>query len=76
MQFVWQLTLHSIQTYIREGRAIRRLVSLSDPVTDLTREYDQRVLLADGPNDIEDMDSTDKYVIFDSEGISIWNIVW
>ncbi|KAG6369543.1 hypothetical protein JVT61DRAFT_14293 [Boletus reticuloceps] len=49
-----------IRTYTREGRAIRRLVSLSDSVIDLTREFDRRVLLAEGLNDIENVDSTDK----------------
>ncbi|KAF8447782.1 hypothetical protein L210DRAFT_3391365, partial [Boletus edulis BED1] len=47
-------------TYTREGRAIRRLVSLSDSVIDLTHEFDRRVLLAEGLNDIENVDSTDK----------------
>ncbi|KAG6373670.1 hypothetical protein JVT61DRAFT_6337 [Boletus reticuloceps] len=55
-----RLIHRSIRTYTREGRAIRRLVSLSDSVIDLTREFDRRVLLAEGLNDIENVDSTDK----------------
>ncbi|KAG6377842.1 hypothetical protein JVT61DRAFT_14778 [Boletus reticuloceps] len=59
-KLIGKMVRRPIQTYIREGRAIRRLVSLSDPVVDLIREYDRRVLLANGPNDIENANSTDK----------------
>ncbi|KAG6379385.1 hypothetical protein JVT61DRAFT_11850 [Boletus reticuloceps] len=48
-----------VHSYIREGRAIRRLVSLTDPVTDLIAEYDRRVMLAEDEGEIEAVPSSD-----------------
>ncbi|KIO07305.1 hypothetical protein M404DRAFT_136565 [Pisolithus tinctorius Marx 270] len=40
-------------TYLLEGRAIRRLVSLVDHVEDLIAEYDQRGLIVADSNDVD-----------------------
>ncbi|KAN0073663.1 hypothetical protein V8E55_012140 [Tylopilus felleus] len=48
-----------VHSYIREGRAIRRLVSLTEPVTDLIAEYDRRAMLAEDEDGIEAVPSSD-----------------
>lgn len=45
---------------IQEGRVIRRLVSLTDPVINLIREHDRRILLAAHIDEIEEVNSNDK----------------
>ncbi|KAF8445726.1 hypothetical protein L210DRAFT_3528291 [Boletus edulis BED1] len=45
--------------YLREGRVIRRLVSLVDPVTNLIAEYDRRVNLAGDNEEIEFVTSSE-----------------
>ncbi|KAG6373787.1 hypothetical protein JVT61DRAFT_5931 [Boletus reticuloceps] len=49
---------NSIHSWTREGRAIRRLVNLIDPVTDLIVEYDWHLELAGGNNNLELVEST------------------
>ncbi|KAN0081294.1 hypothetical protein V8E55_008918 [Tylopilus felleus] len=49
----------SVHSYIREGRAIRRLVSLTEPVTDLIAEYDRCAMLAEDEDGIEAVPSSD-----------------
>jgi hypothetical protein len=51
------LFLYSIHSYVREGWAIRRLVSLAVPVVDLIVEYRRRVLLVDDEDEIETLES-------------------
>ena len=53
-------TANSIHSWTKEGRAIRRLVSLVDPVTDLIAEFDRRLLLAEGNENLELVESTDE----------------
>ena len=45
---------------MREGRAIRRLVSLSDPIADLIAEYDRRVVQAEDEGELDLVESTEK----------------
>jgi hypothetical protein len=52
------ITTNSVHSWIQEGRTIRRLVSLVDPVTDLITEYDRRLMIADGNGDLELIEST------------------
>ncbi|KAF8437720.1 hypothetical protein L210DRAFT_3546765 [Boletus edulis BED1] len=49
-----------IHSWVREGRVIRRLVSIADLVTDLIAEYDRRLMLVDDSEDIELVESTDE----------------
>ncbi|KIJ58630.1 hypothetical protein HYDPIDRAFT_102297, partial [Hydnomerulius pinastri MD-312] len=49
----------STHTYLREGRAIHRLVSLVDPIEDLIAENDRRVMLgAESEEDAESIPSS------------------
>lgn len=46
------ITANSIHSWVREGRAIRHLVSLKDPMVDLVAEYDRCLLLAEDNNQV------------------------
>ena len=48
----------SVHSYVREGQVICRLVSLTDPITDLIAKYDRRVMLADDDLEIESVVSS------------------
>ena len=53
------IAANSIHSWVREGRAIRRLVSLKDPMVDLVAEYDRRLLLVEDNNqDLEAIESS------------------
>jgi len=55
-KLLYNLSAHS---FLREGRAIRRLVSLASPVTDLVAEYDRRLELgADNEQSADDIQAT------------------
>ena len=57
-RLLYNLSVHS---FLREGRAIRRLVSLASPVTDLVAEYDRRLELgADDQQSADDIQATDE----------------
>ena len=43
---------------MREGRVVRQLVSLTDPITDLIAEYDRHVMLAEDELEIETVASS------------------
>ena len=49
---------NSVHSWTRDGRAIRRLVSLIDPVTDLIAEYDRRLMAAGGDEGLDLIEST------------------
>ncbi|KAG6380421.1 hypothetical protein JVT61DRAFT_8551 [Boletus reticuloceps] len=48
-----------VHSYVREGRAIRRLVSLADPVTDLIAEYDRHIMLVENESEVESLRSSE-----------------
>ena len=50
----------SVHSYVREGRAIHRIVSLADPVTNLIAEYDRRVMLEEDEDNIKLVASSDE----------------
>lgn len=54
------LILLSIHSYIHDGQAIRRLVNLVDPISDLIAEYDRRVILVEDVDEIEHVAATDE----------------
>ncbi|KAG6372097.1 hypothetical protein JVT61DRAFT_8811 [Boletus reticuloceps] len=58
VQLTSKISHSPIHSWTREGRAIRRLVSLVDPVTDLIMEYDRRIELAGGEENLELVEST------------------
>ncbi|KAG6373359.1 hypothetical protein JVT61DRAFT_6506 [Boletus reticuloceps] len=58
VQLTSKISRSPIHSWTREGRAIRRLVNLIDPVTDLIVEYDQRLELAGGNENLELVEST------------------
>ena len=57
-RLLYNLSVHS---FLQEGRAIRRLVSLASPVTDLVAEYDRCLeLRADDEQSADDIQATDE----------------
>ncbi|KAF8447192.1 hypothetical protein L210DRAFT_3525191 [Boletus edulis BED1] len=54
-----KMTKTPTHSYVREGRAIRRLVCLSDPVTNLIAEYDRRIMLVESEDEVNIPESND-----------------